>query len=96
MTLAAFDADEGAPEWMLRRKKFSADEPGTLAVSISTGNLRGKRQKQLIQVLLRKEIAHQLRPTLDQNDLTLLSMAHRLQYGTRTERTGAGDRRELN
>src|SRR2546425_715839 len=90
-----FDAHERPPEGMLWRKKFAHDESGALDLPVAPGNLRSQRQEQLVQGLLGKKVANQLRSTLDQDHLTLADTADRQQDGSSTERTGALDRAEF-
>ena len=85
MAPATFDAHERSPERMLRCKPLACDEPGPLDSTISAGNLWSKRQEQFIQEPLGKEISHQLRPTLDQDHLTLADTVHLLQDSLGTE-----------
>src|SRR6266702_7432318 len=89
MAATTLDAVKCSPEWMLWRKTLSGDEPGTLKGAISTGDLRGQRQEQFIQVPLCKEVTHELRSTLDQNHVTPAYTAHGLQDRLGAEWTGA-------
>src|SRR5579885_2625170 len=91
-TFAAPDAHQGAPARLLRRKEMSGYQARALNGGIAASHLRGQRQKQIIQPLLGKEIAHQQRPALQQNDLALASAGGCLQDGAGAERASlSGD-----
>ena len=96
MAPTTFYSNECSPEWMLWRKTLPGNEPGTLNRVVSTGDLRGKRKEQLIQVPIFKEVAHELRSTLDQNHVTPANMAHCLQDRVGPEGTGIVGCQDLN
>lgn len=56
MAPPAFDAHEGSPEGVFRRETLTRDQSGPLSGGISPSDLWSKRQEQLIQELLGKEI----------------------------------------
>src|SRR5712692_6602285 len=91
MAPCAFDTFECSPEGMLWRKPLALHESGSLDFPVSASNLRSKRQEQFIQQSLGKKVAHQLRPALDQDHLTLPDTVHRLQDRSSTERASALD-----
>ena len=79
MAPPSFDPDEPPPQWTFRREKLASDKSGALDVPISSSDLRGQRQEQFIQESFRKEISHQLWPTLDQDHVALADAIHRPQ-----------------
>ena len=96
MAPATLDANECSPYGMLWRKALPGNEPGSLKRIVSTGDLRGKRQEQLIQVPLCNEVTHELWSTLDQNHVAPADMAHRLQDRLGAEQTGVLGCQDLN
>jgi len=76
VTLAPLDTHKASPEGVLRGKPFALDESGPLDFCISASNLRSKRQEQFIHQPLGKKVPQQLRPTLNQDQLTLKHMAY--------------------
>jgi len=78
MASTTFDTYERSPQGVRWREKLARDQARTRSSAVSTSDLWGKRQEQFIQKLLSQEVTQQLWPTLDQDDLALACLAHRL------------------
>src|SRR6266487_716659 len=87
MASPTFNPDECSPQWMLRCKTLARDKSWSLGVLISSGNLRSQCQEEFIQASFRKEVTHQLWPTLNQDHVTLAHTADGLQDGPGAEST---------
>ena len=85
VALASFGAHKGSPEGALWSKPLAFDESGPLDFCISASNLRSKCQEQFVQQPLGQKVPQQLRPTLNQDHLTLTHAVHRLQDGLGTD-----------
>src|SRR3954447_14198737 len=79
MVLTTFDTRERTPHRMLGRKALPGNETGALNRGVTAGHLGRERQKELVQTVLGEEVAHQLRPALQQDNVALPDGADCLQ-----------------
>jgi hypothetical protein len=73
VTRAPFDSDERSPQRVLRREAFPSDQPRARGRTVPTGDLGGQRQELFVEALLRKEVAEQVRPAFDQDQIARVS-----------------------